>query len=301
MDFNEVIGRIMPEVWEGSTAPFIIYRDKSGEWNREFTNDQYGKTYDWVVDIKETDPYTVTLYGANFAQGSFPYVYDKVFAARLRAECEATPYGEGAIVEFRAIINFFEDYAGNLSSDVTEYLTTLDRPLYTLYEMKPFSIKDEKSDFGYDEDKVDDFIEVIENYVEKVLEERENEKPVENTVEKNGVMGYTELQSVQIAGWRVVLAENPAKPEPYMVCTCGRDNPFSAEANEGISTTNDYFKAMREFTERVTGFMEFLETERQASGLPFQTLTVADCVKDSNNNDYEGKLVIIKPEALTNK
>jgi len=52
MDFSSAIHTKMNDVNEGSTEPFIIYRDKDGGWHCDYTQNQYGKTFDWVEDDK---------------------------------------------------------------------------------------------------------------------------------------------------------------------------------------------------------------------------------------------------------
>jgi hypothetical protein len=126
--------------------------------------------------------------------------------------------------------------------------------------------------------------------VENILQ---SEKP-----KKHNIEGYEEKFCIEFAGKYIVLAENSAATEPYLVCNIKYDNPFNMEERYDGAVTDNYIEAMREFVKRVDGLVETLETERRESGLPFQTLTAAECIPDSQNADWKGKLIIIKPEIL---
>ncbi|MCL2853588.1 MAG: hypothetical protein FWE20_11280 [Defluviitaleaceae bacterium] len=41
MDFNAAINSKMQDVIDGSTEPFIVYRDSSGGWHCDHTQNQY--------------------------------------------------------------------------------------------------------------------------------------------------------------------------------------------------------------------------------------------------------------------
>ena len=116
--------------------------------------------------------------------------------------------------------------------------------------------------------------------------------------EKRNINGYEEKFNVQLARRYVVLAENPADPNPYLVCNIRWDNPFSAEEYYDGEVTDDYVEAVLEFTKRVNALAESIEAERRESGLPVQMLTVADCLQNSQSVDWEGRAIIIKPEFL---
>ena len=127
---------------------------------------------------------------------------------------------------------------------------------------------------------------------------RDFNEPAENSNKRN-IEGYEEKISLQIAGKYVVLAENPVADNAYLVCNIRRDNPLNMEERYNGAVTDNYVEALREFVNRIDGLVSELEAEQRESGLPLQTLTAADCIPNSQNADFEGKLVIIKPEILS--
>ena len=173
MTFNTMINKIMPDVENGSTEPLMIYRDKDGGWHGDYTQNQYGEVFDWVEDVKEQDPFAVTITGDDLAGGSFPYVYDRILNERLRAEYSNSDFMNADLEELRAIIHLLEENIGEFSSEATDYLTTLDKPLFTLYEMTSISLKSNAPDFDYDYDKIGEFVDAVETEVAKRLANRE--------------------------------------------------------------------------------------------------------------------------------
>ena len=131
----------MPEVESGSNEPFIIYHDKTGEWHCDFMQNQYGQKSAWVEDVKDKDPFAVEFTGEDFSKGSFPYVYDKVLAARFRAEYDADLPGEATRGELGALADFLENNMGEFSSEITDYIARYDRPLASINKMIGFSLE----------------------------------------------------------------------------------------------------------------------------------------------------------------
>jgi hypothetical protein len=176
-----------------------------------------------------------------------------------------------------------------------------DRPLAALYEMTSVSLVSDNSDYDYDYDKIGEFVDAVETEVNDRLNNRKKQ-PIpkefeENTKDgKRNIEGYEEKICIEIAGKYVVLAENPKAEYPYLVCNIKYDNPLGLEERYGGVGTDNYLEAMREFINRLDGFVTTLETEQRESGLPLQTLTAAEhCIPDSHKSNYEGKLIIIKP------
>ena len=229
-----------------------------------------------------------------------------VLNERLRTEYENAVFTNTDLAELGALINIVEENIGEFSSEVTDYITKYDRPLAALYEMKPInlSLVSDNPDFDYNYDKVEDFINAVENRVDDLLHNTKkqeipaglegSDKPGKRTIE-----GYIEKINIEFAGKHTILAENPENPYPYLICNIKFDNPLGIEERyDGVAFDN-YTEAMREFVTRVDGLVSELETARIESGLPFHTLTAAEhCIPDSYKGDYEGKLVIIKPEML---
>jgi len=302
MDYNSMIEKIMPEIRNESKEPFIIYRDIQGDWHSDFTKNQYGEIFDWVDDIK--DPFAVTFTGEDFNKGSFSYVYDKIFTERLRAEYDNAVFANTDFKELGALMNLIEENMSEFTHEETDYLTMLDKPLAALYEMNSVSLVSDNPDYDYDYNKTGDFFSVIGNEIEiriKNFKKQENSKDIEQSDEpkKRNIEGYEEKLNIEFAGKYVVLAENPIVEYPYLVCNIKYDNPLNFEERYNGIITDNYIEAMREFVKRIDKLVESLETEQRESGLPFQTLTAAKyCIPNSNNDDYEGKLIIIKPDRL---
>jgi len=190
MTFNAAIEKIMPEVETGSTERFIIYRDKNSDWHSDFIHNQYGELFDWVEDAREQDPFFVQYTGKEFANGSFPYVFDAVLCQRLQME---RYYAESSGIDKKAalaLVNFFEDYCGEFSHTVMDYLTTLDRPFAALSEMCP-NMATGREGWLYNENLAWDAIDYIETSVAKRLHNAANiGTPDKNNV--TGRLGYNE-------------------------------------------------------------------------------------------------------------
>jgi hypothetical protein len=281
----------------------MIHRDNKGEWQCDYTQNQYGEQFDWVEDIK--DPFALTFTGEDFAKGSFPYVYDRILNERLRAEHDTAVFMDADLDELKALMNLLEENMGEFSSEVTDYLTMFDRPLAELYDMTPIGLKSDNPDFDYDYDKISDFVGAVEAEVyDRIHNRKKQEIPAglegsEQSSDKRIIEGYEEKISIQLAGKYVIFAEKPNDEFPYLVCTAQSNNPLGLEEYNGIKS-DSFIEAMREFSDRVDGLVSQIETERRESGLPFQTLTATEhCLPESHKADYEGKLVIIKPEILS--
>ena len=294
MTFDKMIEKLMSEVHSGSNAPVIIFRDKYGGWQCDFTQNQYGEKFDWVDDLKEQDLLALEFTGKDFSNGSFANVYDSVLSARLRAEyCHLEKLGADTN-NLKALINFFEDNVSAFSDNVTDYLTTIERPLAALQEMVPFTMISNDVEELYDELLAEDAV----NHVEDEVYSRLNPQTKSSAKDKRVIEGYEEKYCIQLASRYVVLAENLNADFPYFVCNVRRDNPLGIEEYyDGVKIDN-YVEAMRKFVKHVDVLAKTLETQRRKSGLPFQTLTADDCIPDSRNEDWEGKAIIIKPEIL---
>jgi hypothetical protein len=117
--------------------------------------------------------------------------------------------------------------------------------------------------------------------------------------DKHNIQGYKELASLQLGGRVIILAEKPGADDPYMVVNCKWNNPLGANEYYDAIGTTDYFEAMREFIQREAAQLSHIETERSLSELPVHVMTAADCIPGSMEESIEGKLVLIKPEALS--
>ena len=92
MDFSTAIESKMKDVNDGPTESFMIYRDNNGGWHCDYTQNQHGETFDWVMDARTQDPLALTFCGKDFASGSFPYVYDVVlsYAKTIQTQIPST-------------------------------------------------------------------------------------------------------------------------------------------------------------------------------------------------------------------
>jgi len=117
--------------------------------------------------------------------------------------------------------------------------------------------------------------------------------------EKRMIESYEVKHALQLAGGEVVLAEDMAAAEPYMVCDCNRDNPFSMDVYTNISVSADYLEVMHEFLRRAAMRVSFIEAERSQRGVTHIPLTADDCITGSHREHYKDRLVVIKPETLT--
>jgi len=298
MTFNQAIQKIMHEVDSGAKEPFIIFRNQDGGWHCDTTVHQYGQEYDWVEDIQ--DPFALKFTGADFANGSFPYVYDKVLTERLRAEYESTFIPGADPDELKALIHLMEENIGEFSSEVTNYLTLFDRPLAALYEMTPISLVTDSEDYDYDPGIIQHFVEEVKDEVNNRLHNlKKQEIPIGLEGEETGksgakeMGGYEEKLCIKLAGQFVIFAEHPTEEAAYL----------SGYVKHGVCYDHeifaDYVEAMRDFTNKLDELVNELETERNVFGLAAYPLTTGFCLQESYNDDFTGKLIIVRASELS--
>jgi hypothetical protein len=162
MDFSSAINSMMQDVNDGSNEPFIIYRDKNGGWHRYYTQNQHGETSHWVEYVKENDYLALDYKGIDFSRSSFSLVYDKVLCDRICAEYYLLRSSGKDSNNIHALVCFFNDNVGGLSNEVTEYLTTLDRPLAALSEMCTFDLTTKNDGWLFDEELAQNAVDQIE-------------------------------------------------------------------------------------------------------------------------------------------
>jgi len=165
MDFNSAIQSKMQDIKDGSTEPFLLYRDSSGDWHCDYTQNQFGETFDWVEDAKAQDPLAMFYTGKDLSNGSFPSVYDSMLYDRIKAEYYIARSSGRDSDEIHAMTCFFQDNVGEFSHNFTDYLTTLEKPLAALIEMSPFSLATENKEWMYNEELAHESIEFMENEV----------------------------------------------------------------------------------------------------------------------------------------
>jgi hypothetical protein len=245
----------------------------------------------------------MTFKGSDFANGSQPYVYDKVLAARLRSEFENSFTSDAQRDELRALVNFLEDNMGELSTDAAEYITGFYKPLAELHRIIPASIYMDDLD-GLSDDRAWEMFEIIE--------QRSGQSGKRSAVAdidypasaKRTIDGYEELSRIRINQSEIILAENPDAEHRYMVVE-NRFTPYynlSGDNNIFTGHTNDYLEALDVFTEKTQSNIGCVKSTRDLYknlyGIEPVTLTADDCIPGSDSMDYTGKLIIVKAEEL---
>ena len=269
-----MIDKIIPRVQEGSDEPFIIFRDKNGKWQCDYTQNQYGDKFEWVDDVKENDPLAVELKGSDFDFGSHSYIFGKVFIERLRADYNADISFEGRTGELLALIKFLEDYQRELDKETAEYIMLFECPLESLNKMLDFSLISDNPYYEYDDSRVDRALDIIEGTIAGLMnKENQREKLLEQLHNTRIIDGYEEKQSVQIAGHLVIFAENAKADEPYMVCFGKWDNLFGFNEYYNISVTDDYVEALGLYAGGINSFAQIINNERSDYEYPAQKLT----------------------------
>lgn len=299
MNFSDVIDKIMPEVRSGSNEPFIIYHDKDGNWHGDFTQNQYGESFDWVEGAKEQDPLALIHKGTDFAKGSFPNVYDTILTERIRQEYYIARSSGKDDDKLHALTCFFQDNVGEFSHEVTDYLVQFDRPLAALAQMCPFNLATDNEGWTYNGDLAWDAIDRIESIVNDRLQRIKDEP----APDKRSFDGYTEIVSIQVNGRLMFLGENPKAEHQYRVSEFKWDNPFGAMEDVFTGVTGDYLEALDKFKYLIEYNINVVKSEREVRdnlyGVKPIILTAEHCVPNGLNENLTGKLVIIKPEVLT--
>ncbi len=116
--------------------------------------------------------------------------------------------------------------------------------------------------------------------------------------EKRMIETYEVKNAIHLAGGEVVLAEDTNSHEPFMVCDCSWDNPFSVDVYTNIAVSSDYLEVMKEFLERIARRVEQIEQERSIHGVSNIPLTIEDCIPGSQYRNYTDQLIVIRPEKI---
>jgi hypothetical protein len=268
----------------GGDEPFLIYRDADGGWHCDFTQNQYGETFDWVEDAMNGDKAAFLARGQDFASDETPDLYDEVLCKRLRTEYyNVTTYDMDADhKKIYAVLNFFEDNAANFPDGMLDYLTQFDRPLDFLDKMCPFNLATGHEGWAYNKDLAPDAVEQISQRIEGIINTQKlAENPLEGDKQARcGVQAavesgkpddkskrvidghYTEKFSVAFAGREVFLAVDETDDAPYLVCAARWDNPPGVTEYTDGEVFSDYIEAMRGFVDRVDALLITLEKER---------------------------------------
>ena len=206
------------------------------------------------------DPFAITITGEDLAKGSFPHVYDRILNERLRAEYDTAVFHKTDPDELKALINLVEENIAQFSSEVTDYLTSSDKPLAVLYEMAPIGLKSSNPDLDYDHDSIGAFVEAVESEVHERLQNR-NKQEIPRELENTEISvsqactndGYTEISKLSINDSDIIFSENPNAEYRYMVVENRHTPHYNDSGDNNIFTghTNDYLEAITEFSNRV--------------------------------------------------
>ncbi|GHV47670.1 hypothetical protein FACS189499_05580 [Clostridia bacterium] len=316
--FDKMIDKIRPEVAVSGNEPLIIYRDAGGNWHGDFTQNQYGETYEWVEDVMNSDKAAFIMRGRDFPNGEKQALCNDILCQRLRGEYyNLTCYDTAADHDkIYALLNFFEDKVNLFSPETLSCFTEFDRPLKFLEQMCPFNLETEYDGWLYNKSLAADAIDHIEQRVGDIINsqkdktelKKQTQRDVPAAIESGEIPiepkcvidgHYVEKWSISLAGREVFLAVDEKDDEPYLVCTAKRDNPLGVTEYFGGEVTSDYIEAMRGFLDRVDELLVTLEKERAMLPTIPLTLTSADCVTGGLDEDLTGKVVVIKPEVLS--
>jgi len=113
---------------------------------------------------------------------------------------------------------------------------------------------------------------------------------------KREINGYEVKHAFKLGGTEIILAENPATAEPYMVCTCSSNNSLGISIISSMAVSADYLDAVHDFVARLDAGVKQLESQRPL--MPATVLTAADCVPGGMRGDLNGQVAVIKPERL---
>lgn len=108
--------------------------------------------------------------------------------------------------------------------------------------------------------------------------------------------GYTVIQSVEIAGMEIVVAENLDAKQPYLAWRRSLGESFGAENHLLPVYKSNYLDALREFIQIQSVCADNLSLDRvyRGSAVVDAPLIAEDCRPDSMDLNFEGKVVAIK-------
>ncbi len=112
--------------------------------------------------------------------------------------------------------------------------------------------------------------------------------------------GYKILQSVEIAGMEVVLAEKKEAAQPYMTWRRSLDQDFGVESHLMPTYGSDYLTVLREFIRTQSVYADSIGIDRVYRGSPIvdAPVTPDDCVPDGMKQNLVDKVVVIRADIL---
>jgi hypothetical protein len=116
------------------------------------------------------------------------------------------------------------------------------------------------------------------------------------------VSEYTPIMTTNLSGWQITLAENKDKREPFLVEW--RREPDLGIPNDSYfcGVTADYIEAVTEFTEHLRMCLGVARSNRESKkslhDVHYMELSPDDCLPDSRNSVFTGKLLIVRAGEL---
>jgi hypothetical protein len=307
--FSDRIDEIMPLVKNGSDLPFAITHE-NGDWNINYfalnttaaKEEIAAQSANFLAFLRENDPYAVSHTGADFSNGSFTYVHDKVFCARLRAEYDAEPFVKLNLGEFRALLNAVEDNIGSFPQQTIDYILQFDKPLHALNEMNPIPLYNRSNPDSepYDAERIDEFVKAIDSKIEEIINlpkdvQREPDADF-SEAKANKYPALHVISDMTINDVYIELCENTGiEPTFSVISSRGDELLFS-------KWTDDYPKAIKAYTELILehSFEVSLDRDDKAVrlGVEYVKLTDEHCLPDGKNAGFTGKLIIVDAKSL---
>jgi len=114
------------------------------------------------------------------------------------------------------------------------------------------------------------------------------------------IEGLEVLQSIQLDGFELIVAEDKDADKPYLLYTGASDNPFGIMEYRLNDAGSDYVAIMREFVRRIDAHLDSLDLDRIYRGSPLAdfTLTAEHCVPGGMDQELTGKVIAVRAEVL---
>jgi len=131
-----------------------------------------------------------------------------------------------------------------------------------------------------------------------------SDKTATNSKAQEAHDDYIELNKISINDSDIILAENPDAEFRYRVVENRYTTYFNVLGDNNIYTghTNDYIEALTEFINRAHSNAKCVQSRQNENeslhGIDYSVLTVNNCLPDSQNHDYTGKLIVVKASEL---
>lgn len=112
---------------------------------------------------------------------------------------------------------------------------------------------------------------------------------------------YEIFQAISVGIVEIVMGENPrASPEDRYMCAVCASNDLFAQYRD-IYVSDKYAEILELYGQRVASEADKLRAELadlQGQGIDDRQITGADCIPVTNEDDLNGKVVVIRPDVL---